>query len=72
MKMNRRIVNHEMTKNNNRQESDSMAAFEAMMYIPVSLAQLELALRGKDVGLGTDGRGSTEENAEAKIVSQVA
>ncbi|MBD3276120.1 MAG: hypothetical protein GF372_12460 [Candidatus Marinimicrobia bacterium] len=72
MKMKRRMVDQQINEESKQPENPTMAEFEAMMYIPVSLAQLELALTGKDVGLGADGRDSREENANEKLVSQVA
>jgi len=72
MKTNRRIVDPEMREESRQPTHTSMEAFEAMLYIPVSLAQLELALRGGDVNAQIDDRHGTMKNDNDKLYSQVA
>ena len=72
MKTNRRIVDPEMREESRQPTHTSMEAFEAMLYIPVSLAQLELALTGRNISSRTDNHGSAEQNNRDKNFSQVA
>ena len=72
MKTNRRIADPVMGQESRQPAHNSMEAFEAMMYIPVSLAQLELALTGRNISSRTDIHGSAEQNNRDKNFSQVA
>lgn len=72
MSRNRKIVSSNMKDLNSQEVRNAMEEFEAMMYIPVSLAQLELVLTGKQVVVKAHGQKDSGNNNRAKLFSQVA